>query len=75
MSKQQGLSGIWNYCAIALIIRYFLIRKRLAGYWRRFKREQAVKCEQVLQELGYKQSRIIGQVMPASSGVPPLRFV
>ncbi|MEQ9484403.1 hypothetical protein [Coleofasciculus sp. F4-SAH-05] len=37
--------------------------------------DQAVKCEQVLQELRYQQSRIIGQVMPASSGVPPLRFV
>lgn len=36
--------------------------------------EQAAKCEQILQELGYQQSRIIGQVMPASSGIPPLRF-
>jgi selenide,water dikinase len=36
--------------------------------------DQAAKCEQVLQELGYKQSRIIGRVMPASSGIPPLRF-
>lgn len=36
--------------------------------------DKAANCVQVLQELGYKDSRIIGQVMPASSGVPPLRF-
>ncbi|MEQ9669064.1 selenide, water dikinase SelD [Coleofasciculus sp. G2-EDA-02] len=36
--------------------------------------DQAVKCEQVLQELGYQQSCIIGQVISASSDVPPLRF-
>jgi len=36
--------------------------------------EQAAKCEQVLQELGYQQSCIIGQVISASSDVPPLRF-
>ncbi|MEQ8958893.1 MAG: AIR synthase-related protein [Coleofasciculus sp. C2-GNP5-27] len=37
--------------------------------------DQAANCVQVLQELGYQQSHIIGQVTPASSDVPPLRFV
>ncbi|MEQ8752186.1 MAG: selenide, water dikinase SelD [Coleofasciculus sp. G1-WW12-02] len=37
--------------------------------------DQAVNCEKVLQELGYKQSCIIGQVISASSGAPPLRFL
>ncbi|WP_446352242.1 selenide, water dikinase SelD [Coleofasciculus sp. A1-SPW-01] len=37
--------------------------------------DKAANCEQVLQALGYKDSHIIGQVISASSDVPPLRFL
>ncbi|MEQ9669134.1 hypothetical protein [Coleofasciculus sp. G2-EDA-02] len=38
MYKLHSLSAIRNNCAIAPIIRYFLIRKLLAGYWQQFRR-------------------------------------